>query len=182
MGAPSCGQETAGREARVAPERTVLTASRRDSLDIGGQGDFIEEKPEKGKLFFRRHGVLGSRSRGGFGEFDAPDIFFRFQDHSGLIGFGCADVADPDDAETRFAPQAADFDGLAGRSQEANAVETRAVLAEINGVGTLGKCMALRVRAFDDDAESLGDAGFLAGSFPESGDSLFESQTDASFA
>ena len=90
-------------------------------------------------------------------------------------------MANPHDAEAGFAPQAADFDGLAGRGQEANAVEARAVFAEIDGIGALGEGMALGVRAFDDDTDSFGHAGLLASSFPKVRDGLFESQTDTSF-
>src|SRR5882762_9049165 len=99
-----------------------------------------------------------------------------------MIGFGGANLADPDDTEAGFAPAAADFDGLAGRSQEADAVQPRAILAEIDGVGALGKRMALGVRAFDDDAKGLRNAGLRAGLFPKARDGLFESETDASFA
>ena len=65
------------------------------------------------KLFFRGLGSLRSLD-GGFGEFDAPDIFFGLQGDADLVGFGGADLADPDDAEASFAPEASDFDGLAG--------------------------------------------------------------------
>ncbi len=67
------------------------------------------------KLFFWGLGTLRRRGRGGFGEFNAPDIFLGLQDGADLVGFGRADVADPHDAEAGFAPAAADFDGLAGR-------------------------------------------------------------------
>jgi len=70
-------------------------------------------------------------------------------------------LPDPHDTETGFTPAAADFDGLAGAGQEADAVQTRAFLAEIDGIGALGKRMAVGVRTFDDDAESLGDASLL---------------------
>jgi len=91
-------------------------------------------------------------------------------------------VSDPDDAETGFTPAAADFNGLAGRGQEPDAVETRAILAEIDGVGALGERMAFGVDPFDDDAKSLWDAWFLAFFFPEVGDRLLKRETDASFA
>ncbi len=134
------------------------------------------------KLLFRGLGALRRRDYGGFGEFDAPDVFFRLEaENADLIGFGGADLADPDDTETGFAPAAADFDGLARAGQEANAVQTRAFLAEIDGVGALDKRMAVGVRTFDDDAESLGDASLLAALFPKVGDGLLESQTDTSF-
>src|SRR4029077_11315051 len=42
--------------------------------------------------------------------------------------------------------------------------------------------MALGVNAFDDDAESFGNARLLAIFFPEAGDRLLEGQADASFA
>src|SRR5260370_8620750 len=90
-------------------------------------------------------------------------------------------MADPDDTEAGFAPEATDFDGLAGRSQEADAVETRAILAEIDSVGTLGKRMAFGVGTFDDDAESFGAAGFVAAFFPKVGDGPPEGQPDAGF-
>src|SRR5260370_497597 len=135
------------------------------------------------KLFFRGLGALRRRGRGSFREFDAPDVFFGFEAvDTDLIGFVGANMADPDDTEAGFAPEAADFDGLAGRSQEADAVETGAILDEIDSVGTLGKRMAFGVGTFDDDAESFGDARLLAAFFPKVGDGLLEGQTDAGFA
>jgi len=65
------------------------------------------------KLRFRRLGSLRSVVVG-FREFDAPDILLGLPDDADLIGFGGADLAHPDDSETGFAPEAADFDGLAG--------------------------------------------------------------------
>src|SRR5882757_9956809 len=91
-------------------------------------------------------------------------------------------MADPDDAEAGFTPAAADFNGLAGSGQEADAVETRAILAEIDGVGALGERMALGVDAFDNDAKRLWNAWLLAFFFPEVRDRLLERETDASFA
>src|SRR5258708_20315331 len=135
------------------------------------------------KLFFRGLGALRRRGRGSFREFDAPDVFFGFEAvDTDLIGFVGANMADPDDTEAGFAPEAADFDGLAGRSQEADAVETGAILAEIDGVGALGKRMAFGVGTFDDDAESFWDAGLLAAFFPKVGDGLPEGQTAPGFA
>src|SRR2546429_9517255 len=81
----------------------------------------------------------------------ALPIFFRLEaENADLVGLGGADLADPDDTETGFAPTAADFDGLAGAGQEADAVQTRAFLAEIDGIGALDKRMAVGGRTFDD--------------------------------
>src|SRR5882757_2112549 len=91
-------------------------------------------------------------------------------------------MADPDDAEAGLTPAAADFNGLAGSGQEADAVETRAILAKIDGVGALGERMALGVDAFDNDAKSLWNAWLLALFFPEVRDRLLKRETDASFA
>jgi len=56
---------------------------------------------------------LRRRRRSGFGEFDAPDVFIGFKaQYADMIGFGGANLADPDDTEAGFAPAAADFDGL----------------------------------------------------------------------
>ncbi len=67
------------------------------------------------KLFFFGLGALRRRNGGGFREFYAPDVFFGLETvEADLVGFGGADMADPDDAEAGFAPAAADFDGLAG--------------------------------------------------------------------
>ncbi len=168
----------------VAPERTLLSTLRRDSLDMVD----TQSVPKKSlmleeKLFFGVLGSLRRRGRDCFREFDAPDVFFGFEAvDADVIGFGGANMADPDDTEASFAPEAAYFDGLAGRSQEADAVETRAILAEIDSVGALGKRMAFGVGTFDDDAESFWDAGLLAAFFPKIGDGLLEGQTDASFA
>src|SRR6266478_2868734 len=165
----------------VAPERTLLSTLRRETLDMVDTESVPKKSPmREEKFLFRGLGAL--RGCGGFGEFDAPDVFFRLEaENADLIGFGGADLADPDDTETGFAPAAADFDGLARAGQEANAVQTRAFLAEIDGVGALDKRMAVGVRTFDDDAESLGDASLLAALFPKVGDGLLESQTDTSF-
>jgi len=64
------------------------------------------------KLFFWRLGSL--RLPGGLRGFDAPDIFFGLQHDTDLVGFSGANLADPHDAETGFAPEAAHFDGLSG--------------------------------------------------------------------
>src|SRR5947207_15698653 len=117
IGVLSCGQETDGREARVAPERTVLSMLRRDGLDMV-DGQILPKKRLKReeKLFLRQRRPLGGRRcAGSLGEFNARDIFFRLQDYSGLIGFGRPAVADPDDAEASLGPEAAHFDGLARR-------------------------------------------------------------------
>src|SRR5258708_32615875 len=42
--------------------------------------------------------------------------------------------------------------------------------------------MCVWCRVFDDDSESIGNAGLLAAFFPKVGDGLFEGQSDASFA
>src|SRR5258707_13705248 len=92
------------------------------------------------KLFFLGLGALRRRNVGGFREFYAPDVFFGLETvDADLVGFGGADMADPNDAEAGFAPAAADFDGLGGGGQEADAVEAPAILAEIAGGGTLVK-------------------------------------------
>src|SRR5947208_14121272 len=102
-----------------------------------------ESVPEKSqmweeKLFFWR------RDQAGFGEFDAPDVFIGLEaEDADLIGLGGADVADPDDAEAGFAPAAAHFDALAGGCQEADDVQTRAILAELGGVGALNERIAV---------------------------------------
>ena len=83
-------------------------------------------------------------------------------------------MADPDDPEAGVAPAAADFDGLSRGSQEADAVQTRAILAEIDGVGALGKRMTVVVRTFDEDAKSFGNARLFAVSSPKVGDGFFE--------
>jgi len=60
IGAFSCGQVTDGREARVAPERTVLSMLRRDGLDMV-DGQILPKKRLKReeKLFLRHRGTLG---------------------------------------------------------------------------------------------------------------------------
>jgi len=60
-----------------------------------------------------------------------------------LIRFGGADLPNPNDAKFLLAPQPADFDDLARRGQEAEAVEAGAVLAKVDGVATLLERMAL---------------------------------------
>src|SRR6266849_10040017 len=117
IGALPCDQDTDGREARVAPERTLLTTLRRDSLDMVDAQSVPEKRLKREeKLFFRGLGVLQRHGCAGFGEFDAPDVFFGLEPvDADLAGFGGADMTDPDDTETGFAPAAADFDGLAGR-------------------------------------------------------------------
>src|SRR5260370_8330267 len=111
------------------------------------------------KLFFRGLGILRRRGRGGFGEFDAPDVFFGFEAvDADVIGFGGANMADPDDTEAGFAPEAADFDGLAGRSQEADTVETLPILSETDGVVALGKRLPFGAGPFYTYPTSLRDA------------------------
>src|SRR5713101_6579381 len=133
-------------------------------------------------LLFGRLGVFRRWSRSRLGERNAPDIFFGLQaEEANLIRLGGADLADPNNAKARFAPEAADFDGLAGRSEEADAVEARAILAEVHGIGALGEGMAPGVRTFDDDAESFGKARLLANSSPKVRDRRFERQADARF-
>jgi hypothetical protein len=70
---------------------------------------------------------LSSREwdRAGLGKFDAPDVFFGLEaEDADLIGLGATNLADPDDPEAGLTPAAADFDGLARGSQEADAVQT----------------------------------------------------------
>src|SRR5882762_3263339 len=141
-----------------------------------------DRRAGRDSLFLGSLGVLRRPGCGGSGEFDTPDIFFGLQDDADLIGFGGAELANPNDTETGLTPESADFYGLAGSGQEADAVEARAILAKIDGVGALGKRMALGVRAFDDDAKSFGDARLLAGPFPKAGDGLLEGQANTSFA
>src|SRR5260370_41086476 len=138
----------------VAPERTLLSTLRRDSLDMVE----TQSVPKKSlmleeKLFFGVLGSLRRRGRDCFREFDAPDVFFGFEAvDADVIGFGGANMADPDDTEASFAPEAAHFDRLAGGSQEADAVETAAILAEIDGGGALGKRMGCGDRTVVGDA------------------------------
>src|SRR5258708_9219856 len=133
-GALSCDQETDGREARVAPERTLLSTLRRDSLDMADTQSVPKKSLMSGeKLVFRGLGALRRRGSSGFGEFDAPDVFFGLEaQDADLIGFGGADLADPDDTETGFAPESAGFDGLAGRGKEAHSVRARGIPAELH--------------------------------------------------
>src|SRR5712664_3175945 len=159
----------------VAHERTLWSTLRRDSLDMVDTQSVPKKSPDEGEeiIISGAWGLAEAGLRRFRGVRRARCLF--------QIGFGGADLADPDDTETGFAPAAADFDGLARAGQEANAVQTRAFLAEIDGVGALDKRMAVGVRTFDDDAESLGDASLLAALFPKVGDGLLESQTDTSF-
>ena len=100
-----------------------------------------------------------------------------------VIGFGGANLAGPNDAEEAFAqaPGAADFDGLPGSGEEAYAVKTSTILAEIDGIGGLGEGIAFGILAFNDDAERLGNARLFAILFPEIGNGLFEGQADPRF-
>src|SRR5258707_12094217 len=75
-----------------------------------------DRRAARDSLFLGRLGALRSPDPGGSGKFDAPDIFLGLQDDADLIGFGGADLANPNDAETGFTPEAADFYGLAGSS------------------------------------------------------------------
>jgi hypothetical protein len=123
---------------------------------------------------------LGGR---GFGKGDVPDIFVGLQgEEANLIGFVGADLADPHDAKTGFAPEAADFDGLTGRGEKTDAVEASTLLTKINGISSLGEGMAFGIGAFDDHAKSLGNTGLLASFFPKVWNELLESQADVDFA
>src|SRR5260370_35052677 len=107
------------------------------------------------KLFFLGLGALRRRNGGGFWEIYAPDVFFGLETvDADLVGFGGADMADPDDAEAGFAPAAAGFDGLAGGGQEAGAVGARAILAGSERFGTRGKRVGRGGGAVAECAES----------------------------
>src|SRR5712692_6454670 len=117
------------------------------------------------------------------GEIETPDVFIGIQaKEADVIGFRSADMADPDDPEAGLAPKATDFDGLAGSGHETHYVQTRSLLAEIDGVGRLHKRMASGIQAFDDDTKRFGDARILARSFPKVRSRLVERETDTGFA
>src|SRR5260370_10565408 len=97
IGPLSCDQETDGREAMVAPERTLLSTLRRDSLDMVD----TQSVPKKSlmleeKLFFGGLGSLRRRGRDCFREFDAPDVFFGFEaGGADVVGLRGGDLAVP---------------------------------------------------------------------------------------
>src|SRR6266576_1759877 len=106
-----------GREAMVTPERTLLSTLRRDSLDMVDTPSVPKKSPmREEKLLFRGLGALRRRGRGGFREFDTPDVFVRWEaENADLIGFGGADLADPDNTETGCSPTAAAVSGSSTR-------------------------------------------------------------------
>ena len=60
-----------------------------------------------------------------------------------MVRFRSAHLSDPHDLEARLSPAAADFDGVTGLGEEAHAVETRAILAEVHSVGALRERITL---------------------------------------
>ena len=117
------------------------------------------------------------------GKLDVPNVLALIEgEETDLIGFGGADLTDPDDAETGFAPEAADFERLTGRSKKPDTIEARAILTEVHGESGLLERAASGVLASDDDAERFRNARFLAGATPETGKRLFEREAHAGFA
>ena len=73
-----------------------------------------------------------------------------------LIGFGGSDLANPGYAKTGFAvPAALHFYYLPGRSEISNAFEACAVFADVRGVGTLRKGIAIAIVAANENAKGL---------------------------
>jgi len=99
-----------------------------------------------------------------------------------LIGFCGSDVADPHHAKPLFPPKPPHLDGLPGRSEEANPVKARTILAEVDGITALLERMPTRICSFDHHAQRLGYALLFAGPAPEIGDRAFERQSDFGFA
>ena len=73
-----------------------------------------------------------------------------------LIGFGGSNLADPGYAKTGFAvPAALHFYYLPGRCEISNAIEACAVFADVRGVGTLRKGIAIAIIAANENAKGL---------------------------
>src|SRR2546430_3126879 len=132
-------------------------------------------------LFFARGASRLGVER--IGKLDVPNIFALVEgEDADLIRFGGGHLADPDDAETGFAPESANLQRLARGSEKSDAIEACAILAEVHGERGLLERASGGVLALDDDAERFGDARFLAGAAPEAGKRLLESKANAAFA
>src|SRR6267154_3421839 len=132
-------------------------------------------------LFFARGATGLGVER--IGKLDVPNILGLIKgEEADLIRFGGAHLADPDDAETSFAPEAANLQRLAGGSEKSDAIEACAILTEVHGERGLLERASGGVLTLNDDAQRFGNARFLAGAAPEAGKRLLESKANAAFA
>ena len=97
---------------------------------------------------------------GKFGNFASPGELAGIQGaDADLVGFGGSDLADPCDAETRFAvPAPFDFDDFSGGGEVGHAIKACAVFADVQGVRTLGKGIPVAVFPADKNAKRLSGA------------------------
>ena len=73
-----------------------------------------------------------------------------------LIGFGGSNLSNPGNAEAGFAvPAALHFYYLPGCGEVGNAIEACAVFADVRGVGTLRKGIAIAIIAANENAKGL---------------------------
>jgi len=172
---PKGGKE----ETKAGPWReTLVSTSRRDSLDMLDNAECSEEKPGEGEeIIFWRLGSL--RLLGGLRDFDGQ-IFFADCSTTDLVGF--SEPTWPIQTTRNGLWRHSGAPRWSGREWlGADAVETCALLAEIDGAGSLGKRMAPGVRAFTMTRRVWGrEAPYV--SFSKSQIPLFEGEADAGFA
>ena len=87
--------------------------ARRSGATIAEPVEAFSDHGCQRELFLGRLVLVGRRIA--VGKLDVPDVFVAPQaEDADVIRFRRADLSDPDDLEARFAPAAADFDGIAG--------------------------------------------------------------------
>src|SRR2546421_9734476 len=88
----------------VAPERTLLSTLRRESLDMVDTQSVPKKSPmREEKLLFRGLGALRRRGCGGFRGVGTPDGLFLFEaEKTGLGWSGGAEPAGSDDTGKRL--------------------------------------------------------------------------------
>src|SRR5258708_3400460 len=160
---------------RIPDQPNNLSRGRSESVDSLGTsvwagfaspaiclGTEIEcsEVQELRQICARIHG--GLRFFGGFGGWrlggwDAPGKADRiYVVNADLIGFGGSNLADPGYAKTGFAvPAALHFYYLPGRCEISHAIEACAVFADVRGIGTLRKGIAIAIIAANENAKGL---------------------------
>src|SRR5207253_11397965 len=92
-----------------------------------------------------------------------------------LIGFGGSNLADSGDAKSGFAvPASLHFDYLTGCSEIRDAIEARAVFADVHGLRTFREGVAIAIHAANQYAKGLRGTLAAACFTPERGSRLLK--------
>src|SRR5260370_42702038 len=149
-----------GRSESVDSLGTSVWASFASPAICLGREIECSEVQELRPICSRIHG--GLRFFGGFGGWrlggwDAPGKADRiYVVNADLIGFGGSNLADPGYAKTGFAvPAALHFYYLPGGCEISHAIEACAVFADVRGIGTLRKGLAIAIIAANENAKGL---------------------------